>query len=76
MSENAKRASVYVPRSEAAVEMTVSSGTNLESILRSAELAAAIRGVRGRGGCPTCISGHPIFIKEDFGEVVAVEFEA
>ena len=77
MSEERPEAKARLSRRESptAVELAVSPGTSLESILQSAELAAAVRQVRGRGGCNTCISGHPIFITEDYLEVVSVQLE-
>lgn len=59
-----------------AVELAVPRGTNLDALFANAELAAAIRSVRGRGGCAGCISGHPVFIGEEFEEVVAIQLEA
>jgi len=55
-----------------AVAISIPGGTNLERLLGNADLVAAIRGLRG---CETCTSGHPLYITEDYGEVVLVELD-
>lgn len=53
-----------------AVALSIPGGTRLENILSDEALIASIRGLRG---CETCTSGHPLYISEDYGEVVVVE---
>jgi hypothetical protein len=66
-----------------AVAVALPGGTGLGSILKDESLISAIRDVRqgighlgpGLGaGCETCKSGVPLYITQDFSEVVVIEF--
>lgn len=63
-----------------AVAVAIPGETKLEHVLSDESLIDTIRGVRkgigGLGaGCETCTSGVPLWITQDFGEVVVIEFD-
>lgn len=72
------RANVRVGHTEKgpSLEVGVPAGTSLETIFANADLIAAIRGLRPGRGCPTCTSGVPLNIFEEFEEVVVVDLDS
>ena len=61
---------VYVARAaEGGVRVSVPAGTSLDKIFVN---EALIKGIRGSGGCQTCLSGKDLHLQQ-FEEVILVE---
>jgi hypothetical protein len=70
------RATVRVRQTEKgpAVEIGVSPHINLERLLVNPDLINVVRGLRPPPfNCETCTSGVPLFIVEEFPEVISVD---
>jgi hypothetical protein len=72
MSEsNVAKVSIKHTDDGPAVAVAIPAGTKLERILSDESLIDGIRKLRG---CETCTSGHPLYITEEYGESVLVDF--
>lgn len=53
------------------VVVAVPAGTQVERIVGDSDVAAAITRLTG---CTACLSGHALQIAEEYGEIIAVDF--
>jgi hypothetical protein len=69
------RATVRVRQTDEgpAVEIGLPAHTSLDAVLVNPDLIGAIRGIRPGRGCEACHSGVPLYIVEEFEEVVLVD---
>lgn len=69
----AREAHISFNKTTGAIELTVPQGTKLVDAVRAlskVDLSALAKLPRG---CPSCISGHPFNIREEFDPVINVQ---
>lgn len=60
--------------SRAAIQLTVPAGTSITDIAAHPQSLVETFKRLGPRGCAPCLSGLPLIIKEEFEDVIAVEF--